>query len=180
MKSRRTRVGVGRGHGFSHLPTVRMAAADLAPTTAILLVGQAKLMSVCRCLGAHDSVGAAVRLQQMTVTLGTEASRWRIRGVRSAGWCPFVLRRGRAAHRGVDEEDERDVVGVAQPDEAGGLLSELSVSRTPPHDGGLVGHDAHGSAVDAGEAGDHVGGVQPPISWNAPSSKTRMMISRTS
>lgn len=72
---------------------------------------------------------------------------------------PFVLRRGRAERRGVDEEDERDAVGIAEPDETGGFLGAVGVEDAA-HDGGLVGDDADGAAVDAGEAGDDAGRVQ--------------------
>lgn len=58
----------------------------------------------------------------------------------------------------VDQSDQRNVECVAEADEAGTLARGVAVE----HAGkifGLVGHDAHGLTVEAGEADDDVLGI---------------------
>jgi hypothetical protein len=58
----------------------------------------------------------------------------------------------------VDEGEQRDVEGVAEPDEAS-ALSEALMSRTPAMLVGLVGDDADRAPNDPAEADDDVHGV---------------------
>src|SRR5215467_7085291 len=60
----------------------------------------------------------------------------------------------------VGEIDEGDVEGVAQPDEARGLVRGVD-HEDATLDLGLVGHDAHGAAADAREAGDDLLSEEP-------------------
>ena len=58
----------------------------------------------------------------------------------------------------VTEVEEGDVVGVALPDELGGLLGRVGEDRARAL-GGLVRDDPHRAAVDAAEAGEDLGAV---------------------
>ena len=69
----------------------------------------------------------------------------------------FLCRAGHET-RYINEGDDRDVIGIAEADEAGGLDRALDV-QAARQDHRLVGDDAHGLAFHAGEADDDVLGV---------------------
>ena len=64
--------------------------------------------------------------------------------------------RPRHEPRRVTEVEEWNIVGVALPDELGGLLGRVGEDRARAV-GGLVRHDPHRSAVDTAEGGDDLG-----------------------
>src|SRR3546814_8662843 len=70
-----------------------------------------------------------------------------------------ISRRGAGQEaRHVDEGDDGDVEAVAEPHEAPGLLRAVDVEAPRQHHR-LVGDDADGRALHAGEADDDVAGI---------------------
>ena len=69
---------------------------------------------------------------------------------------PLEVLAGQEARR-VDQADDGQVEGVAEADEAGGLLGGGDVEGAG-QDAGLVGDEADGSAVEQGEGGDELAG----------------------
>ena len=110
-------------------------------------------MSPRMCFERHDVIGAAIGLagdhgdlrhgrlgegeQQLGAVLDQAA---------------IFLVGARQEARHVDEGDDRDVEAVAEAHEARGLARGVDVEHAGQHHR-LIGDDADGAAVDAGEAG---------------------------
>ena len=109
-------------------------------------------------LGAHDVVGAAVRLAGDDGDLRDRRLAVGVQELRAVLDDPAVLlvhARQEPGH--VDEGDERDVEGVAGPHEPGRLDRRLDVERAR-EDRRLLGHDPDAPTAEAGEADEDVGG----------------------
>ena len=73
---------------------------------------------------------------------------------------PLEVLAGQEARR-VDQADDGQVEGVAEPDEPRRLLGRGDVERAG-QDAGLVGHHAHRHAAEAGEGGHELAGPARP------------------
>ena len=111
-------------------------------------------------LGVHDHVGTTVGLARDHGHLGHGGLGEGVQQLGpSADDPPVLLRRPRKEPRHVLEHHQRDVEGVAEPDEARRLLGGLVVERSG-EDLRLVGHDPDRAAVQAREADQDVGRPQ--------------------
>jgi hypothetical protein len=110
-------------------------------------------------LGRHHVVGTAVGLAGDDGDLGHGAFGV---GVEQLGAvlddAAVFLRGARHEARDIDEGDDRNVEGVAEADEAGGLDRGLDVQAAGQHQR-LVGDDADRMTIHAAEADDDVLGV---------------------
>ena len=79
----------------------------------------------------------------------------------------------------VAQEQDRQVVGVAQLQEAGGLVGAVGVDGAAEV-GRVVGDDAERPALDPDERGDHAGPKPRRSSSTEPSSASASMTVRTS
>ncbi len=67
---------------------------------------------------------------------------------------PFLVAAGQVAGH-IDNREQRYVERVAEPDEPRGFIRGVHVEASGQHRG-LIGDDAHGMPVKAGEADNHV------------------------
>ncbi|MPM37910.1 hypothetical protein SDC9_84530 [bioreactor metagenome] len=107
-------------------------------------------------LGAHRQVGTAVRLADHDGHLRDGRRGVGVEQLRAvADDAAVLLGDARQEAGDVDEGDQRDVEGVAEPDELRALVGGVDVQHAGHHTR-LVRHDADGVPVDAGEADDDV------------------------
>ena len=105
---------------------------------------------------AHGDVRAAVGLARNDGYLRHRRFAVRVEHLRAvADDAAEFLRRSRQEARHVDEGDERDVEAVAEADEAGRLIGRVDV-QAAGQEFRLVGNDADGLAVEAGEASNDI------------------------
>ncbi|VTR68662.1 conserved hypothetical protein [Desulfosarcina cetonica] len=109
-------------------------------------------------LGAHGQIGAAIVLagDQEQLGHGGLAVTPQQLGPVADDAAPFLLAAGQVAGN-VGNGQQRDVEGIAEPNEARGLVRGVDVQATG-HDHGLVGDNAHATSVEAGKGGQDVGG----------------------
>ena len=109
-----------------------------------------------KVLRVHHDVRPAVGLARDDRDAGDRGLGERIEELRpAADHASVLLGRPRQESRHVDEREDREVEGVAEPYEPGGLLARLVVEGAGQHLG-LVGDDADAAPVHPGQADDHV------------------------
>lgn len=109
-------------------------------------------------LGAHHTIGAAVGLAQDHGHLGHGGLGEGEEQLGAVADDAAVLLAGAGHEAGhILQGEEGNVEAVAEAHEASALDAGVVVEHSG-HDLGLVGHDAHGAAIESGEAHHQVGG----------------------